>query len=140
MDDLLVLVCLVLALANMTNAITNAHLINMVQIKDADTFLGVHDIELVTVPHDATCMDLDRMESDVTPGRSSRYHQQHVAVLVGLGINKRYTNTFVDAILVVVIPRCQDDVFPAIGAPVVCIRGCGNTLRVPFYCSLVIVA
>lgn len=67
-DDLLVLVCLVLALANMTNAITDAHLIDMIQIEDTDTVLGVNDIELITIPHDAASMDLDRMESDVTLG------------------------------------------------------------------------
>lgn len=60
--DLLVIVCLVFTRTNMTNAITNADFINVVQIKDADAVIGVNNIELVTIPHDATCMDFDSME------------------------------------------------------------------------------
>lgn len=62
MNDLLVVVCLVFTRANMTNFVANAHLIYMIQIEDTDAIIGVNNIELVTIPHDTTCVHLDSME------------------------------------------------------------------------------
>lgn len=112
----------------------------MVQIKNTDASSCVHNIKLVTKPHDATRSNFDRLEGDVTTGCCTRDYQQDIAIPVSLDVDKRDTNTFVVIlIIIIIIPRCQDDIVVVIITRVVCIRGSGNALGNPIFCSLIIV-